>query len=248
MVLPLAHVLARTIQVACLSAGATLGHTGNAVQLLEDLGTFKPTFLMVVPRIFEKVRAGAARKAALAGRAGIFSAASAAAVQYSREQDSAARGEGNGPGLLSGARHAVFDRLLYAKLRQALGGHVGYAVSGASTLGADDAHFFRGAGIPVLEGYGLTETTAPCTANTPTRTKVGSVGIPIPGTTIRVAEDGEILVKGIGVFKGYHADEAANEEAFVDGFFRTGDIGELDSEGFLTITGRKKDLHSNRAT
>jgi long-chain acyl-CoA synthetase len=247
MVLPLAHVLARTIQVACLSAGATLGHTGNAVQLLEDLGTFKPTFLIVVPRIFEKVRAGAARKAALAGRAGIFSAASAAAVQYSREQDSAARGEGSGPGLLSGARHAVFDRLLYAKLRQALGGHVSYAVSGPSSLGADDAHFFRGAGIPVLEGYGLTETTAPCTANTPARTKVGSVGIPIPGTTIRVAEDGEVLVKGIGVFKGYHADEAANAEAFVDGFFRTGDIGELDSEGFLTITGHKKDLPSNRA-
>ncbi|MDQ0679471.1 long-chain acyl-CoA synthetase [Arthrobacter pascens] len=244
MVLPVAHVLARTIQVACLNAGATLGHAGNAVQLLEDLGTFKPTFLMVVPRIFEKVRAGAARKAALSGRAGIFSAASAAAVRYSREQDSAARGQGSGPGLLSRARHAVFDRLLYANLRQALGGQVRYAMSGASPS-AEDAHFFRGAGIPVLEGYGLTETTAPCTANTPTRTKVGSVGIPIPGTTVRVAEDGEILVKGIGVFKGYHTDEAANAEAFVDGFFRTGDLGELDSDGFLTITGRKNDLPSN---
>jgi long-chain acyl-CoA synthetase len=123
-----------------------------------------------------------------------------------------------------------------------MGGQVGYTVSGASPLGLEDAHFFRGAGIPVLEGYGLTETTAPCTANTPTRTRVGSVGIPIPGTTIRVAEDGEILVKGIGVFRGYHANQAANAEAFVDGFFRTGDLGELDPQGFLTITGRKKDL------
>ena len=242
MFLPLAHVLARAVQVVCLSAGATLGHTGSAARLLEDLATFRPTFLLVVPRIFEKVRAGAAHKAALAGKSGIFGAASDAAVRFSKEQDAAARGEGTGPGILSRTRHAVFDRLLYPKLRQALGGQVRYTVSGASPLGADDAHFFRGAGIPVLEGYGLTETTAPCTVNTPTRTKVGSVGIPVPGTTIRVAEDGEILVKGIGVFKGYHANEAANAEAFVDGFFRTGDMGALDPQGFLTITGRKKDV------
>lgn len=242
MFLPLAHVLARAVQVVCLSAGVTLGHTGGAAQLLEDLATFRPTFLLVVPRIFEKVRAGAAHKAALAGKSGIFGAASDAAVSFSKEQDAAARGEGNGPGFLSRTRHAVFDRLLYPKLRQALGGQVRYTVSGASPLGTEDAHFFRGAGIPVLEGYGLTETTAPCTVNTPAMTKVGSVGIPVPGTTIRVAGDGEILVKGIGVFKGYHANEAANAEAFVDGFFRTGDVGELDSEGFLTITGRKKDV------
>ena len=242
MFLPLAHVLARAVQVVCLSAGATFGHTGSAAQLLEDLGTFKPTFLLVVPRIFEKLRAGAAHKAALAGKSGIFGAATAAAIRFSREQDAAARGAGKGPGFLSRTRHALFDRLVYPKLRQTLGGQVRYTVSGASPLGADDAHFFRGAGIPVLEGYGLTETTAPCTANTPTRTRVGSVGIPIPGTTIRVAADGEILVKGIGVFKGYHANEAANAEAFVDGFFRTGDLGELDPDGFLTITGRKKDV------
>jgi long-chain acyl-CoA synthetase len=242
MFLPLAHVLARAVQVVCLSAGVTLGHTGGAVQLLEDLATFRPTFLLVVPRIFEKVRAGAAHKAALAGKSGIFAAASDAAVSFSKEQDASARGEGSGPGVLSRTRHAVFDRLLYPKLRQALGGQVRYTVSGATPLGAEDAHFFRGAGIPVLEGYGLTETTAPCTVNTPTRTRVGSVGIPVPGTTIRIAEDGEILVKGIGVFKGYHANEAANAEAFVDGFFRTGDLGELDPQGFLTITGRKKDV------
>jgi long-chain acyl-CoA synthetase len=131
---------------------------------------------------------------------------------------------------------------VYPRLRQAFGGQVAYTVSGASPLDSGEAHFFRGAGIPVLEGYGLTETAAPCTVNTPTHTRVGSVGIPIPGTTVRVAEDGEILVKGIGVFRGYHANQAANAEAFVDGFFRTGDLGELDPQGFLTVTGRKKDL------
>jgi long-chain acyl-CoA synthetase len=242
MFLPLAHVLARAVQVICLSAGTTLGHTSNAKELLEDLGSFKPTFLLVVPRIFEKVYAGAAHKAAVAGKVRLFDAAAAAAIEYSRALDAAARGAGPGPGAVSRAKHAVFDRLLYPKLRQAFGGQLRYTVSGASPLSSNDAHFFRGAGIPVLEGYGLTETTAPCTANTPTRTKVGTVGIPVPGTTIRIADDGEILVKGIGVFKGYHANEAANAAAFVDGFFRTGDLGALDEDGFLTITGRKKDL------
>lgn len=242
MFLPLAHVLARAVQVICLSAGSTVGHTASAKDLLEDLGSFKPTFLLVVPRIFEKIYAGASHKAALAGKERLFESAAAVAVDYSKAQDAAARGTAPGPGLVLRAKHALFDRLFYPKLRQAFGGQVGYTVSGASPLGLHDAHFFRGAGIPVLEGYGLTETTAPCTANTPTRTKVGTVGIPVPGTTIRVADDGEILVKGIGVFKGYHNNAAANAEAFTDGFFRTGDLGSLDSDGFLTITGRKKDL------
>jgi long-chain acyl-CoA synthetase len=242
MFLPLAHVLARAVQVVCLTAGATLGHTPGPAQLLEDLATFRPTFLLVVPRIFEKVRATAAHKATVAGKARLFNAASATAIEYSQEEDRRSRGGGSGPGLLCRIRHGIFDRLLYPRLRQAFGGHVGYTVSGASALAPEDAHFFRGAGIPVLEGYGLTETTAPCTANTPSLTRVGSVGIPIPGTTVRVADDGEILVKGIGVFRGYHANQAANAEAFVDGFFRTGDLGELDPQGFLTITGRKKDL------
>ncbi|HSN36260.1 MAG TPA: AMP-dependent synthetase/ligase [Arthrobacter sp.] len=242
MFLPLAHVLARAVQVICLSAGTTLGHTASAKELLEDLASFKPTFLLVVPRIFEKVYAGAARKAALAGKRRLFESAAAVAIAYSKDLDAASRGQGTGPGMATRARHALFDRLLYPKLRQAFGGQLGYTVSGASPLSAHDAHFFRGAGIPVLEGYGLTETTAPCTANTPTRTRVGTVGIPVPGTTVRVAEDGEILVKGIGVFKGYHNNAEANAEAFVDGFFRTGDLGSLDPDGFLTITGRKKDL------
>ena len=242
MFLPLAHVLARAVQVICLSAGTTVGHSASARELLEDLASFKPTFLLVVPRIFEKVYAGAAHKAALAGKERLFEAAAAVAIDYSKALDAAARGTGTGPGLVTRTKHALFDRLLYPKLRQVFGGRLGYTVSGASPLSPHDAHFFRGAGIPVLEGYGLTETTAPCTANTPTRTKVGTVGIPVPGTTIRVAEDGEILVKGIGVFKGYHNNATANAEAFVDGFFRTGDLGSLDADGFLTITGRKKDL------
>jgi long-chain acyl-CoA synthetase len=241
MFLPLAHVLARAVQVVCLTAGATLGHTG-AAQLADDMGSFRPTFLLVVPRIFEKLRATAAHKAAAAGKARLFDAASATAIEYSQEQDKRSRGEGSGPGMFCRIRHGIFDRLLYPRLRQAFGGQVGYTVSGASALSPEDAHFFHGAGIPVLEGYGLTETTAPCTVNTPSRTRLGSVGIPIPGTTIRVAEDGEVLVKGIGVFRGYHANQAANAEAFVDGFLRTGDLGELDPQGFLTITGRKKDL------
>ncbi|WP_426224966.1 AMP-dependent synthetase/ligase [Pseudarthrobacter sp. DSP2-3-2b1] len=242
MFLPLAHVLARAVQVVCLHAGVTLGHVASPAALVEDLATFKPTFLLAVPRIFEKVRASATHKAAMSGNGRIFGSASATAVRFSTEQDNAARGHGGGPGVALRIQHALFDRLVYAKLRRVFGGRLTYMVSGASPLAPEDAHFFRGVGIPVLEGYGLTETTAPCTANTPTRTRVGTVGVPLPGTTIRVAEDGEVLVKGIGVFKGYHANPAANGEAFVDGFFRTGDVGELDAEGFLKITGRKKDI------
>lgn len=242
MFLPLAHVLARAVQVVCLTAGITLGHSAGAAGLMADLGSFKPTFLLAVPRIFEKVYAGAGHKAAMSGKSALFSAASATAVEYSTAVDLAARGEGPGPGWLLGLKHTTFNKLLYPKVREVFGGHVGYTVSGASPLSLRDNHFFHGAGVPVLEGYGLTETTAPCTVNTPSMSRIGSVGIPLPGTTIRVAPDGEVLVKGIGVFKGYHRNESANEAAFVDGFFRTGDLGELDADGFLTITGRKKDL------
>ncbi|WP_026547072.1 AMP-dependent synthetase/ligase [Paenarthrobacter nicotinovorans] len=242
MFLPLAHVLARAVQVVCLTAGITLGHSAGASGLMGDLSTFKPTFLLAVPRIFEKVYAGAGHKAAMGGKAALFSAASATAVEYSTAVDLAARGQGPGPGWLLGMKHAAFNKLLYPKVREVFGGQVGYTVSGASPLSLRDNHFFHGAGVPVLEGYGLTETTAPCTVNTPSMTRIGTVGIPLPGTTIRVAQDGEVLVKGIGVFKGYHANEEATEAAFVDGFFRTGDLGELDADGFLTITGRKKDL------
>ncbi|KUM40359.1 AMP-dependent synthetase/ligase [Arthrobacter sp. EpRS71] len=242
MFLPLAHVLARAVQVVCLTAGITLGHSAGASGLMADLGSFKPTFLLAVPRIFEKVYAGANHKAAMSGKSALFTAASATAVQYSTAVDLAARGEGPGPGWLLGLKHSTFNKLLYPKVRELFGGDVGYTVSGASPLSLRDNHFFHGAGIPVLEGYGLTETTAPCTVNTPSMSRIGTVGIPLPGTTIRVAQDGEVLVKGIGVFKGYHNNDEATRAAFVDGFFRTGDVGELDADGFLTITGRKKDL------
>jgi long-chain acyl-CoA synthetase len=242
MFLPLAHVLARAVQVVCLTAGVTLGHTSGATQLPDDLGTFKPTFLLAVPRIFEKVHAGAEQKAKDAGKSRLFSTAAGVAVRYSEALDAARRGKGSGPGAMLRAQHALFDRLVYPRLRQVFGGNMEYAVSGASPLNARLTHFFRGAGIAVLEGYGLTETTAPCSVNTASLARVGTVGIPAPGTTIRIAEDGEVLVRGIGVFKGYHANEAANAEAFADGFFRTGDLGSLDADGFLTITGRKKDV------
>ncbi|WP_028280207.1 AMP-dependent synthetase/ligase [Arthrobacter sp. H5] len=242
MFLPLAHVLARAVQLVCLAGGVKLGHTSNATELLDDLAAYKPTFLLVVPRIFEKIYSTAGQKAEAAGKGKVFEAAAATAVAYSRALDAATRG-GRGPGLTLKARHALFNKLLYPKLRAVFGGEVTHTVSGASPLSEHLAHFFRGAGINVLEGYGLTESTAPCTANTVSLTRVGSVGIPMPGTSIRIDEDGEVQVSGVGVFKGYHNNPEANADAFTDdGFFRTGDLGSLDDDGFLTITGRKKDL------
>jgi long-chain acyl-CoA synthetase len=242
MFLPLAHVLARAVQVICMSAGVKMGHTANAAELLEDLGTYQPTFLLAVPRIFEKIFAGAQQKAQAGGKAKLFDAAVDTAVSYSRAVDARNRGTGRGPGPLLQAKRALFNKLLYPKLRAVFGGELDYAVSGASGLSAHLAHFFRGAGVNVLQGYGLTETTAPASVETPDLVHVGSVGIPVPGTAIRIEDDGEVLIKGIGVFAGYHNNPQANETAFTDGFFHTGDLGELDEDGFLTITGRKKDL------
>ena len=239
MYLPMDHVLARSVQVVCLAAGATLGHTAGPDKLTADLGTFRPTFLPVTPRLLEQARAASAQTAAMAGKARLFSAASRAAVRYSGEQELAGRGEGEGANVLSRARHAVFDRLVYARLRQDFGGELAYAVSGGGLPVAEATHFFRAAGVAVLAGFGLAQTTSLCTVNTPAHTKVGSVGIPIPGTTIRVAEDGEVLVKGIGVFRGYRGDRVADAAAFTDGFYRTGYLGGLDQEGYLTISGRR---------
>ena len=242
MFLPLAHVLARAVQVVCFTGGIKLAHSGSAAQLLEDLTTFRPTFLLAVPRIFEKIHATAGRRAAESGRGRLFAAAERTAVAYSRAVDARGRG-GRGPSPALRASHAVFDRILYPRLRAVFGGEVTYTVSGASPLSEHLAHFFRGAGILVQEGYGLTESTAPCTVNTVPLTRVGSVGIPMPGTSVRLDGDGEVQVKGAGIFAGYHRNDAATAEAFTDdGYFRTGDLGVLDEDGFLTITGRKKDL------
>ncbi len=242
MFLPLAHVLARAVQVVCFTGGIKLAHSGSAAQLLEDLTTFRPTFLLAVPRIFEKIHASAGQRAADAGKGRLFGAAERTAVAWSRAVDARGRG-GRGPSPVLRASHALFDRLVYPRLRGVFGGEVTYTVSGASPLSEHLTHFFRGAGILVQEGYGLTESTAPCTVNTVPLTRVGSVGIPMPGMSVRLDEDGEVQVKGSAIFAGYHRNPEATAAAFTgDGYFRTGDLGSLDEDGFLTITGRKKDL------
>jgi long-chain acyl-CoA synthetase len=234
--LPLAHILARALALACVYSRATLGHTADVKNLVADLGQFRPTFVVAVPRVFEKVYNGAKQKAHAGGKGKIFDAAEATSVAYSTALDN------GGPGLGLRIKHAVFDKLVFAKLRAALGGRAIAAVSGGAPLGDRLSHFFRGAGIPVYEGYGLTETSAAACVTFKGQEKVGTVGLPVPGTSIRIAEDGEILIKGDIVFTGYWNNEAATKEALEDGWFHTGDIGELDGEGFLKITGRKKEI------
>ena len=236
--LPLAHVFARIIQVGCLEGGIVLGHCGDLNALLPALASFRPTFILAVPRVFEKVYNTAEQKAVSEKKGAIFSRAADAAIAYSRALDAPGR-----PSFGLRAQHAVFDRLVYGKLRAALGGRAEYAVSGGAALSERLSHFFRGIGVTVLEGYGLTETTAATTVNRPDRNKIGTVGQPLPGVGIKIADDGEILIGGKNVFPGYWHNEAATKEVFTeDGWFVTGDIGELDEEGFLKITGRKKEM------
>ncbi|MFD9702260.1 AMP-dependent synthetase/ligase [Lentzea sp. NPDC059081] len=234
--LPLAHILARALALACVYSRVTLGHTADVKNLVDDLGQFRPTFVVAVPRVFEKVYNGAKQKAHAGGKGKIFDAAEATSVAYSSALDN------GGPGLGLRLKHAVFDKLVFAKLRAALGGRAVAAVSGGAPLGDRLSHFFRGAGIPVYEGYGLTETSAAACVTFRGSEKVGTVGLPVPGTSVRIAEDGEILIKGDIVFTGYWNNEAATKEALEDGWFHTGDIGELDSDGYLKITGRKKEI------
>ncbi len=236
--LPLAHVFARIIQVACIESGLALGHCADINALLPALAAFRPTFILAVPRVFEKVYNGAEQRAVSDGKGGIFRRAAQTAIAYSQALDSPGR-----PGLGLRVQHALFDRLVYGKLRAALGGRTAYAISGGAALTERLCHFFRGIGVTVLEGYGLTETAAAGTVNRPDRNKIGTVGQPLPGVSIKIAEDGEILIKGPNVFPGYWHNEEATKEVFTeDGWFRSGDIGELDDEGFLRITGRKKEL------
>ncbi|HEY7278331.1 MAG TPA: AMP-dependent synthetase/ligase [Trebonia sp.] len=235
--LPLAHVFARVIEVGTIEAGIVLGHCQDMDDLLPDLSSFQPTFVLAVPRVFEKVYNGAEAKATAEGKGKIFARAASAAVAYSESLDA------SGPGLRLRAEHALFDRLVYGKLRSALGGHAEWAISGGAALAPRLGHFFRGIGVSVLEGYGLTETTAPVSVNRPDRQKIGSVGQPLPGVAVLIGDDGEILVRGKSIFPAYWHDEAATKDAFTaDGYYATGDIGELDDEGFLTITGRKKEM------
>jgi long-chain acyl-CoA synthetase len=235
--LPLAHVFARVIQVGSVKSRTRLGHSADIKNLLADLQAFRPSFILAVPRVFEKVFNTASQKATADGRGAIFDRAAETAIAYSRGLD---RGR---PSLAVRARHAVFSRLVYGKLRDALGGNVAYALSGGAPLGDRLGHFYRGIGLPVLEGYGLTETTAALTVNLPDAHKIGTVGRPLPGTAVRVADDGELLFRGGQVFAGYWDNEDATRETLErDGWFHTGDVGEVDDEGFVRITGRKKEI------
>jgi long-chain acyl-CoA synthetase len=236
MFLPLAHVFARFISVLAMAAGTTVAHTPDIKNLLADLQSYEPTFILAVPRVFEKVYNSALTKAEDGGKGAIFHKAADTAIAFSR-----ARQNGR-VGLGLKLRHALFDKLVYSKLRAAMGGHVAHAVSGGGPLGERLGHFFQGIGLQVLEGYGLTETTAPISVNTPSLIKIGSVGKPLPGNAVRIAEDGEILAKGVCVMHGYYKREDLTLETFADGWFRTGDIGRLDEDGFVWITGRKKEI------
>lgn len=237
MFIPLAHIFARFISFQALAAGAKVGHTPDVKDLVPDLQSYQPDFILAVPRVFEKVYNSALLNAEEGGKGKIFDTGAKIAVEYSK-----AREAGNIPVGLR-LKHWVFDKLLYTKIRAAMGGKVKDAISGGGPLGAYLSHFFRGIGVDIKEGYGLTETTAPVTVNRPgDRTRVGTVGLPVPGNGIRIADDGEILAQGISVFKGYHKLPDKTAEEMVDGWFYTGDVGKLDDDGFLTITGRKKEI------
>ncbi len=234
--LPLAHVLARSLTLSAFANKVTVGFTSDIKNLLPIFAVFKPTVVVSVPRVFEKVYNTAEQNAVNDGRGRIFAIAAQTAVDWSQTRD---RG---GPGLVLRAKHALFDRLVYHKLRAALGGACHASVSGGAPLGARLGHFYRGVGLTIHEGYGLTETSAAITVNQVGNVKVGTVGTLVPGNSLRVADDGELLVRGGVVFSGYWRNAQATEEAFTDGWFKTGDLGAIDEDGFLTITGRKKEI------
>ena len=235
--MPLAHVFARFIQVLCVESGAVMGHAPDTRNLLPDLASFRPSYLLAVPRVFEKVYNSAEQKAGSGAALRIFRWAAKVAIAYSRALETP-----DGPGAALRAQHRLADRLVHRKLRAVLGGRTEFAVSGGAPLGERLGHFYRGIGVQVLEGYGLTETTAPTAVNRPGLTKIGTVGPPMPGTSLRVDDDGQIWVAGPHVFRGYRHMPEETAEAVVDGWFRTGDIGTLDEDGYLRITGRSKEI------
>ena len=232
----LAHIFARFISVLSVHGGVKIGHQPDTKLLLPSMGSFKPTFLLAVPRVFEKVYNSSEQKAETGGKGKIFRKAAAVAIAHSKALDA-----GHVPLGLK-LQFALFDRLVLSKIRAALGGNVKYAVSGSAPLGLRLGHFYRSLGLTILEGYGLTETTGPVSVNLASKFKIGKVGPPLPGVSVRIADDGEIQVKGICVFDGYWNNEAATKETFDGEWFKTGDIGEFDDDGYLVITGRKKEL------
>ncbi|MBH0128869.1 long-chain fatty acid--CoA ligase [Salinibacterium sp. NK8237] len=231
-----AHIFARFISILCVHGGVKVGHQPDTKLLLPSMASFKPTFLLAVPRVFEKVYNSSEQKAEAGGKGKIFRKAADVAIAHSKALD-----EGHVPLGLK-IQFAVFDRLVLSKIRAALGGRVKYAVSGSAPLGLRLGHFYRSLGLTILEGYGLTETTAPISVNKPSNFKIGKVGPPLPGVSVRIAEDGEIQAKGVCVFDGYWNNQAATDDVFEDGWFKTGDIGQFDEDGYLEITGRKKEI------
>ena len=236
--LPIAHVFGRMVQIGSISAGLHMAHCSDPVgRLPMDLASFKPTFVLAVPRIFEKIYNGAEAKAEAAGKGDIFRKAAAVAIAYSEALDKKKVSP------ILKLKHGLFDKLVYSKIRAGMGGRVEAAISGGAPLGVRLGHFYRGAGVTVLEGYGLTETTAGATLNLIGAQRVGSVGRPIPGTSVKIAEDGEVLLRGPIVMDGYWQNQAANDEVFdSERWFKSGDLGKLDEDGFLYIVGRKKEL------
>ncbi|WP_340384960.1 AMP-dependent synthetase/ligase [Streptomyces sp. SS7] len=242
--LPLAHVFGRMVQIAAIRGKVRFGHQPqlNAAALLPDLAAFRPTFFLAVPYIFEKVFNAARRKAEREGRSGPFEKAVEVATAYAEAVEAKAWGTGPGPSAGLRMQHQFFDKVVYAKVRAAMGGRVRHAMSGGSAMDRRLGLFFAGAGVQVYEGYGLTESTAAATANPPGRTRYGTVGQPIPGTTVHIADDGEIWLRGDNVFQGYLNNPKATDENLHDGWLATGDLGSLDEDGYLTITGRKKEI------
>ncbi|MFD9375257.1 AMP-dependent synthetase/ligase [Streptomyces sp. NPDC059999] len=242
--LPLAHVFGRMVEVAAVRARVKLGHQPvlAAAELLPDLAAFRPTFVLGVPYVFEKVFAAARRKAEAEGRTGPFDRAVETAVRYAEAREQKAFGSGPGPSAALRLEHQVFEKLVYGKVREAMGGRVRHAMSGGSAMSRRLGLFFDGAGITVYEGYGLTESSAAATANPPGATKYGTVGPPIPGGSVHIADDGEVWLHGGHVFSGYLNDPRGTEEVLHGGWLATGDLGRLDADGYLTITGRKKEI------
>ena len=234
--LPLAHVFARFVEVLCVHGGIRVAHQPDARNVASSLEAFKPEFLLAVPRVFEKVYNSAEQKAEAGGKGEIFRKAADVAVAWSESLDN------GGPSAKLRIQHFVFDKLVYKKIRAAMGGRLAYAISGGAPLGTRLGHFFRAMGVIVLEGYGLTETTAPATISRTSSIKIGKVGTPLPGTGVKIADDGEIWLRGHNIMRGYWRNEAATAEVIQDGWFATGDIGALDEDGLLAITGRKKEL------
>ncbi|MDR2722156.1 MAG: AMP-dependent synthetase/ligase [Cellulomonadaceae bacterium] len=236
--LPLAHVFARFVEVVAVAGSSVLGHSPDIKNLTGDLMAFRPTYLLGVPRVFEKVYNTAEHNSAAEKARGYFNWATKVAIAYSRAMDTP-----KGPGFWLKFQHVFADGLVYSKLRDKLGGRVEYAVSGGGPLGERLGHFYRGLGLNIIEGYGLTETTAPTSVNRPTNTRIGSVGLMLPGCSVTTADDGELMLKGPHVFRGYHKNPEATAEAFdADGWFHTGDLGRIDADGFIHITGRKKEI------